>query len=57
MPSVIRVGRLAVVEGEIIVGAIGQVAPERLRHQESLGRVAYGVTASAAWRLMRHPLE
>jgi mRNA interferase MazF len=29
-PSVIRVGRLAVVEGEIIVGAIGQVAPERL---------------------------
>jgi mRNA interferase MazF len=30
VPSVIRVGRLAVVEGEIIVGAIGQVAVERL---------------------------
>jgi len=29
--SVIRVGRLAVVEGEIIIGAIGQVAPGRLR--------------------------
>jgi len=28
--SVIRVGRLAVVEGEIIIGAIGQVAPGRL---------------------------
>ena len=29
--SVIRVGRLAVVEGKILVGAIGQVAPERLQ--------------------------
>jgi mRNA interferase MazF len=28
--SVIRVGRLAVVEGEILLGAIGQIAPERL---------------------------
>jgi len=31
VPSVIRVGRLAVVEGEIIVGAIGQVRTERLQ--------------------------
>ena len=29
--SVIRVGRLAVVHGEILLGAIGQIAPERLR--------------------------
>ena len=29
--SVIRVGRLAVVEGQILVGAVGQIAPERLQ--------------------------
>jgi mRNA interferase MazF len=29
--SVIRVGRLAVVSGEILLGAIGEVAQERLR--------------------------
>jgi mRNA interferase MazF len=29
--SVIRVGRLAVVSGEILLGAIGQVSDERLR--------------------------
>lgn len=29
--SVIRVGRLAVVEADILVGAIGQIAPERLQ--------------------------
>ena len=28
--SVVRVGRLAVVEGEILLGATGQIAPERL---------------------------
>jgi mRNA interferase MazF len=28
--SVIRVGRLAVVEGEVLLGAIGQIGPERL---------------------------
>ena len=28
--SVIRVGRLAVVSGDILLGAIGQVSPERL---------------------------
>jgi len=28
--SVIRVGRLAVVEGRVLPGAIGQIAPERL---------------------------
>ena len=28
--SVIRVGRLAVVSGEILIGAIGQVSRERL---------------------------
>jgi len=31
MPSVIRVGRLAVVEGELLLGAIGQIAQERLQ--------------------------
>ena len=30
--SVIRVGRLAVVSGEILLGAIGQVSNERLGH-------------------------
>ncbi len=29
--SVIRVGRLAVVEGEVVVGAVGQIATERLQ--------------------------
>jgi mRNA interferase MazF len=29
--SVIRIGRLAAVEGEILLGAIGQIAPERLQ--------------------------
>lgn len=33
--SVIRVGRLAVVEGEGLLGAIGQVAPERLQRIKS----------------------
>ena len=35
VPSVIRVGRLAVVEEEILVGAIGQIAPERLQRIKS----------------------
>ena len=35
VPSVIRVGRLAVVEGEILAGAIGQIAPERLHRIKS----------------------
>jgi len=30
MASVIRVGRLAVVQGEVLLGAIGQIAPKRL---------------------------
>lgn len=30
VPSVIRVGRLAVVEGKTLLGAIGHIAPERL---------------------------
>jgi mRNA interferase MazF len=30
--SVIRVGRLAVVSGEILLGAIGQISNERLTH-------------------------
>jgi mRNA interferase MazF len=29
--SVIRVGRLAVVEGRVLLGAIGQISPERLQ--------------------------
>jgi mRNA interferase MazF len=32
VPSVIRVGRLAVVSGEILLGALGQVSAERLGH-------------------------
>ena len=36
--SVIRVGRLAVVEGEILVGAIGEIKLERL--QRIKGRLA-----------------
>ena len=31
MTSVIRVGRLAVVEGELLLGAMGQISSERLR--------------------------
>ena len=31
LASVIRVGRLAVVEGEILLGAIGEISAERLR--------------------------
>ncbi len=33
--SVIRVGRLAVVEGGVLLGAIGHVAPERLQRIKS----------------------
>lgn len=29
--SVIRIGRLAVVQGEVLLGAVGQIAPERLQ--------------------------
>jgi mRNA interferase MazF len=29
--SVIRVGRLAVVEGRVLLGATGQISPERLQ--------------------------
>ena len=30
-PSVIRIGRLAVVEGDILTGAVGHIVPERLQ--------------------------
>lgn len=33
--SVIRVGRLAVVEGEMLVGAVGEIDPERLQRLKS----------------------
>lgn len=36
--SVIRIGRLAVVEGDILLGAIGDIAPDRL--QRIKGRLA-----------------
>ncbi len=49
MPSVIRVGRLAVVEGEVVVGAIGQIGTERL--QGSLGRVAYEIVVAKRRRV------
>jgi mRNA interferase MazF len=42
--SVIRVGRLAVIEGEVIVGAVGQIATERLRGIK--GRLAEWLTGS-----------
>lgn len=35
LTSVIRVGRLAVVEGEILLGAIGQIDSERLQRIKS----------------------
>ena len=35
MASVIRVGRLAVVEGELLLGAMGQISSERLRRIKS----------------------
>jgi mRNA interferase MazF len=35
LPSVVRVGRLAVIEGEMLLGAIGQIAPERLQRIKS----------------------
>ena len=34
-PSVVRVGRLAVVQEAVLLGAIGQVAPARLRRIKS----------------------
>ncbi len=30
VPSVIRIGRLAVVSGDVLLGAIGEILPERL---------------------------
>lgn len=30
-PSAIRIGRLAVVQGEVLLGAIGEIAPQRLQ--------------------------
>lgn len=33
--SVVRVGRLAVVEGKMLLGATGQIAPERLQRIKS----------------------
>jgi mRNA interferase MazF len=44
LTSVIRIGRLAVVEGEILLGAIGQIAPERLQRVKS--RLAQWLTSS-----------
>jgi mRNA interferase MazF len=44
LSSVIRIGRLAVVEGEILLGAIGQIALERLQRIKS--RLAEWLTSS-----------
>jgi len=44
LTSVVRVGRLAVVEGEILLGAIGQIASERLQSIKS--RLAQWLTSS-----------
>lgn len=42
--SVIRLGRLAVVEGDILLGAIGQITPERLERIK--GRLAEWIVRS-----------
>jgi mRNA interferase MazF len=43
VPSVIRVGRLAVVSQDILIGAIGQIGEERLqRIRETLARWIQG---------------
>jgi len=42
--SVIRAGRLAVLEGEILLGAIGRIAPERLERIKN--RLAGWLTGS-----------
>jgi mRNA interferase MazF len=42
--SVVRVGRLAVVEGEILLGAIGHITPERLERIKN--RLAKWLTGS-----------
>jgi mRNA interferase MazF len=44
LTSVIRIGRLAVVEGEILLGAIGQITSERLQRIKS--RLAEWLTSS-----------
>lgn len=33
-PSLIRLGRLAVVQGEVLLGAVGAIAPERLNRMK-----------------------
>jgi mRNA interferase MazF len=43
VPSVIRVGRLAVVEGDILLGAIGQISLNRL--QQITGSLAEWITS------------
>ena len=43
--SVIRIGRLAVVSGEILVGAIGEISPRRLhRIRQNLAKWLSGET-------------
>jgi mRNA interferase MazF len=42
--SVVRLGRLAAVQGELLLGAIGQIAPERL--QRIKGRLAEWLSGS-----------
>lgn len=44
LTSVMRIGRLAVVEGEVLLGAIGQIASERLQHIKN--RLAQWLTSS-----------
>lgn len=49
VPSVLRIGRLAVIDGRVLLGAIGDVGPDRLSrirsrlggwiHGESVARV------------------
>jgi len=51
VPSVIRIGRLAVIDGEILLGAIGQIATERLGRIK--GRLAQWLSASGSAEVAR----
>lgn len=44
LTSVVRAGRLAVVEGKMLLGAVGQIAPERL--QRIKDRLATWISSS-----------
>lgn len=62
--SVIRVGRLAVVSGEILLGAIGEISPERLRRVKQTlanwlcpGETADNKRMPQIYQQLVHPVE